>query len=820
MSVTYHYDVPDVMCGNCSGTIERALRASSMFRLIPLGVDPIEKNLTITFEEDQLSYLEARDLINAVIQEVGFNCVAKTLKQGVRVSNSQFSHYFQAALGIGLGALLLIMSFVVQPLPFIGMAVIAAFSLPLNIFLGLESYQRAWKKLKNASLTMDTLFSMSSLTILIVSTAAFFFTSLPMMYEAGLLIFGFRHLGLAIEHAFKRTSIVTARFQDDAPKNVFRRHAGKVSSVPLASIQKKDQLILTQGSILPVDGFFEEDEGLICDRIITGSSQPRRIVRGEQLYAGTVIIQAKRKLNFRATAAAIDSHLVRLDTKIARAKLEKTEIETVTHRILQYFIPVVLSLAIISGVLIGCFFSVALGIQCAVSLLVSACPCTLGLITPLAVKIGMKKAADAGVVYNSAKHLEATQGVQVVVFDLNGTLTYGEPKVVQYRALKNSAMSDQELLGLLAHFEADSPHPIAKAICAKAHSQRIKPSNSPVSVQMTNHAGLVVQWEKHTYTLGGETFMLKRGIKPQDLEAIQNIIKPKHGDRVVYLARGSQLMGYVVLHDLLREHAHAVVSELQSQNIQVFLSTGSDRKTALAHARFLGIPEQHVRANCVSHAPADSRLSKKNFIDALKKQGYRVAVVGDGANDAEMIAAADVGFALSVGADEHTRQQAAAVIHGHSLLPVLHGFKIARQTVTNIKQNLLFSLFYNIATVMVTCGLLLSWGIALNPAVGAALMIIQTSLILLNVVRFANQRLATDQKSSEPAPAINSQTKMLSLIPKIKPKVSLNLQSSSTPKTIIKDKNDIVKIDDQSKLTTNPHTDITSIRNGMRFADA
>ena len=199
-------------------------------------------------------------------------------------------------------------------------------------------------------------------------------------------------------------------------------------------------------------------------------------------------------------------------------------------------------------------------------------------------------------------------------------------------------------------------------------------------------------------------------------------------------------MGYVVLNDPLRHDAIQVISTLKSMRITPHICTGADDKTALRYAGLLGIAPDKVRANCVSHATTDSVQSKKQYLDELKAKGYQVAAVGDAANDAEMIVASDVGFAIrSSGGNEHTQQQAAAVIQGSALLPIVHAFSVARQTVANIKQNLIFSLLYNGATVLIAGGLLLALGFVLNPAIGAVLMILQTSLILLNVYRFAKQ---------------------------------------------------------------------------------
>ena len=461
MSLAYQYSIPDIVCANCSHTVEKALRDTPFFKDQHFGVDPIEKTLTMTFEEEPATYLEMRDVLNEILEPVGFSCIEVT-KNRVHQKASWFSHRLLGLVGMSMGVLFLGLSMLTLA-PWV-MWVMTLWSLLLTLFLGMESYEKAWKKLKNGVLTMDSLFALSTLSILFVSIASLIFPMLPMMCEVGLLIFGFRHIGLAIEEAFKSTQLMTRRFQDDAPLKVTRLEGEKRVRVPLKRIQKRDLLFIKAGDILPVDGMFEDDEGLILDRIVTGSNMPRRIMAKEQLYAGTLLSHAKKSLRYRVTATALNSHLARLDAKIAYAKLEKASIETTTTRILQYFIPIILSVAVVSGVLVGAIFSVALGIQSAVAVLVSACPCTLGLITPLAMRVGIKKAADSGVVFNSAKKLELADTAACVVFDLNGTLTEGKPVVVRHGILPHAGLSAQALLPLMGHFEEKCIHPVAKAI--------------------------------------------------------------------------------------------------------------------------------------------------------------------------------------------------------------------------------------------------------------------------------------------------------------------------------------------------------------------
>jgi len=750
MAVTHSYQVPDVMCGNCSSTIERVLKQADCLSGVRFGVDVVEKKLILVVENEAVSYLELGDLLNELLEPVGFVCIADGAPQINQSRYSVLAHRLMGGLGVAAGIALSLFSALIAPLSFISLVTVAAVSTPLIITLGAQSYQNAYNKLRKGLLTMDSLFALSTITIIIVSLAALFFPGLPMMFEAGLLIFGFRHIGLAIDSSLREIHGLSQRFQDSVPKMVLRVSDQVVETVPLSSIQKGDVLQLSVGDTLPVNGLFENVSGILLnDCIITGSDKPRESLPNEHLYAGTKIIYANSPLYFRASANAQQSHLARLDTKITRAKLERSSLETNTNKILQYFIPGVVCLATVTGFSVALFISVPLAIQCVVSILVSACPCTLGLITPLAIKIGMKKAADHGIVFNSAKKLEAADNIQCVVFDLNGTLTEGAPRVIKYHALPESKLTHEEFIAQMAHFEASSPHPVARAIRAVGERFTLANVSCAVKVKSMEHAGLALEWQDDSYVLGSEVMLLRQGITKQALAQLREKIPSKEGDSIVFCARAGELIGYIILHDQLRPNAKNMINKVIALGKTPYLCTGADEQTAWRYAHALGITPSHVRANCVSHASADSCLSKKNVIDELRLNGYRVAAIGDGANDAEMIAASDLGIAMeSNNGDEHTRQEAAAVIHTNNLQPIVHAFVVAKQTVSNIKQNLMFSLLYNLLTALIMGGLLLA-GIVINPAVGALMMIIQSSCILFNVSRFARQELLDTPAISE-----------------------------------------------------------------------
>jgi Cu2+-exporting ATPase len=707
-------------CDACRVTIENALTQAG---LIFQQVDALNSEVVFEFEDGTEHYVQLRERLKTILEPIGFDVPDE-------LNHSPLStryHRWMGIVGVAVGIIVALASIIFAPLPFWSLALIALGSVTLTVILGVDSYQQAFKKLRKGRLTMDLLFAISTLTILLVSVAALFFPALPMMFDAGLLIFGFRHLGLAISSALRQVHGMTQRFQDTVPA--------------YASIQPGDELELSQGAKLPVDGvLLNSDHVLINDCIVTGSNNPRAVLPDERLYAGTLIVQGNPSLRLRALASPNNSHLARLDNKIQRAKLERSELETSANKILQYFIPGVMGLALIAGILVASFFSVPLAIQCVVSILVSACPCTLGLITPLAIEMGMRKAARHGVEFNSARKLEAADQINSVVFDLNGTLTEGKPQVLRYEALPNAGLTNQQFINLMAHLESSSLHPVGQAI----YNAKDMELSSEQPVVTHHHAGIVAEYAGDSYVLGSDVMMTA-----EDIASLNCPVPVNEFESIVFCKKSNQLIGYIVLRDPLRPNAEQMIEQVIKLGKTPYLCTGADEQTALRYARTLKILPEHIRANCVSHADTDSVQSKKQVINQLQSQGYRVAAVGDGANDAEMIAASDFGIAIqSNGGDERTQQEAGAVIAENNLQTIIHTFEVAQQTVANIKQNLIFSLLYNVLAACVMGGLLLTLGMVLNPAIGALLMIVQSSLILLNVARFAKQPLP-----EPPAPA-------------------------------------------------------------------
>lgn len=719
-------------------------------------------------------------------------------------------------------------------IPFAVMAGLVAINSALTFYLGYHSYKETINSIKTKNLTMDTLFTISSLTMVGVSIASLFYP-FPMMMDST-LIFGFWHLGKALEHSLQSKLATPTTFKKRAPKQVEKEEVDAqgikhYKKMLVSAIKPNDVVRVPSNTVIPLDGTLETDEALIEDNIITGAILPNRYVKGKKMLAGMrvpanvpfILIKVEEKLtgydlrlmsndivlekkkiylresngyvaytiitpqgvlirdsvtdvlapqpftleklkalesqllknifkagHIQAEHPAKTSYLAKLDKQIELAEFEKAEIENKTKKTLHYFVPSVLALSLLCGIGVG-IFNPILGIQFATTLLVSFCPCVLGLITPLAIAIGMHKASQQGVVFKSSKSLENAASVNTIVFDVNGTLTKGIPEV-------NCCFTDGndlETFSLyLSALEEEADNAIGKSIAAYAKQQCRKTSNRVTvsALDKRDSRGIKGIIDKRPCFVGNREFMLSNGIDVSIYD--KEVQKRKDALQVIYLAKGNKLLGFVTLKDPLKEDAAFVINQLQKPQKkadikEVFLCSGASLETIKPYAKRLGVPEDHIFANCVSATIKPDDRTKNDCLEQLKQAGKKVAMVGDAGNDGVSMAACHFGIAVKSNAsDVMTQDKAGALVGRSSLLPILATFEVATETMRSVKQNLILSLSYNVSVMLISTALV-AVGFALNPGVGVALMILQSSLILLNQYRIKRRQLGYLQAVNE-----------------------------------------------------------------------
>lgn len=745
------FKVPNIVCGGCAQTIKYLLTEND--KTLNVYVNWPKKEVSVIVPKDRLEDDAALMLkFKEKLAEAGFTLEpTKTIK----------SYIIKGVLGLVAGfAMLTLMAFG-SAIPLFVMAIVGALSVALTLYLGHQTYQSAFTKLiKAKSLTMDALFTVSTLFAIGISIAAFFVPWLPMLFDAALLIFGFRHIGIAIEETIKRKVVQGVAFRDRVPKEVQLENDGQSTLIQTSKLKPGDIIRVKAGEYIPVDGECLDEESSVHATILNGRGHPRFIRRGDALRAGYRVAVGVDSILIKVKKSEEDSYLAQIDNRIDEAQNTGSPIESHAERILRYFVPIVFIIAAISGIIIGCLFPPAIAVQCVVSTLVSACPCTLGFIVPLAVNIGINKAREHGVEFKSGSGLEAASKVDTVMMDLNGTLTVGEPVVTGIHPISEN-INDADALKYLALLEEGASHSIGKEIyqaaCKHATIVPDKKNHEIIFDEKKYQSGVRAKIDGETYTIGNLTMMDQHGI------VIDEKILPAkdEAEQLVFMARGKELVAVVRLADPLREDALSVVRELQKTK-RVCICTGADTQTALSYARRLGISENNVFAQCVpindeDESSTEKLRTKTEVLNTLhNKEKNNVAFVGDAGNDS-LVMSHCCGIAVrSPCGDIVTEDKAQAVIEGDSLKPILAVFSVAKQTIKNIKQSLGMSLAYNIVALLIAGGLLVAIGFVLNPGIGVALMVAQTCLIL--AIAYYYKRKSPFQNEQKTTPESNAKT--------------------------------------------------------------
>ena len=788
MSFTYFFSIPDIYCPTCVNAVNQVLQPSlsfwewltdffsmptsteSRYKKISLHGKTITlkqvqlnlatKQIIVTTDDPGLSNFEVMNLLNVELDSLGFSCIEMSSPAPI-ASSKMNDRWFLGGAGVLAGVALIILPFITGPLSLLTMTMIAVPSIALTVVLGFESYKKAAKMLFNGGhLHMDTLFAISSLTAIVASIVALFIPGLPMMFEAGLLIFGFRHIGEAIRESLEQKMALNERFQDRAPKQVHLVRDGVREEVPLGMVNLNDLILIQAGGVIPLDGVYDAGEGTLDRSIENGNKDPVQIKSGDNISAGTLLISGE--ISMRVTALANDSLLARKDASIARSLSEKDETswKTEADKALRYFIPMVFGLAILAGIVVACFFPPALAIQSVVAVLVSACPCTLGLVTGMAIQVGMKKAADHHVAFKSTRKLEEIDQVDHVGLDLNGTLTTTEPDVCEAVYCNDSRCSYEDFLNYALMLETGSNKSVGMAIYEYASKKisSVSPAFQALELDKSNHSGVKVTLDDVTYVIGNHSMMRHCDI------SIDSYVhrRLKSDETIMYLARDKEILGHFVLKRPLRTEAKSVVKALKNMGKQVHIFTGADEETALGYAEELDIQASQVHFNMT----AEDKVQRIRALQANRT--YRVAMIGDEENDADALAASDFGVAMPTdGRGNMNRHIADAEFKINSLEPIVAAFEISRQTSTNIQQNLIFSWSYNIAALLLPVLLLVATGVALTPGVGVALMILQSCLILLNTYWFKHQELACLKEAREEGLTVETESygSMASMMP-------------------------------------------------------
>ncbi len=606
--------------------------------------------------------------------------------------------------------------------------VIGLVTLAVMVFAGGHFYRSAWKSLKNATATMDTLVALGTGVAWLYSMSVnlwpqwFPMEARHLYYEASAMIIGLINLGHMLEaRARQRSSKALEKLLDLTPPSARVVSEEGEKSVPLADVQPGMTLRLTTGDRVPVDGVISQGEAWLDEAMLTGEPIPQQKTDGDTLHAGTVVQDGS--VLFTASAVGSQTTLARIIRMVRQAQSSKPEIGQLADKISAVFVPAVVVIALFSAA-IWYFFGpapqIVYTLVIATTVLIIACPCALGLATPMSIISGVGRAAEYGVLVRDADALQRASQLDTIVFDKTGTLTEGKPQVV---AVKTFAEVDEPTaLRLAAALEQGSSHPLARAIIEKAADSQLPVVNN---FRTLRGLGVSGEAEGRTLLLGNQALLNEQKIATA---AVENEIaaQASQGTTPVLLAIDGQVAALFAIRDPLRSDSVAALARLHRQGYRLVMLTGDNPTTANAIAKEAGIDE--VIAGVLPDGKADA-------IKRLQSQGHQVAMVGDGINDAPALAQADVGIAMGGGSDVAI-ETATITLMRHSLNGVADALAISKATLRNMKQNLLGAFVYNSLGIPIAAGIL--WpltGTLLNPVVAGAAMALSSITVVSNANR-------------------------------------------------------------------------------------
>ena len=614
---------------------------------------------------------------------------------------------------------------------------------PVVLWAGWPFFERGWASLKTRNLNMFTLIAMGTGVAWLYSIVGTIWPglfpasmrghdgSVAIYFEAAAGITLLVLLGQVLElRAREQTSGAIKALLDLSPKMARRITAdGSDEDVSLDEVVAGDRLRVRPGERVPVDGQIIDGRSALDESMVTGESMPVTKSVGENVIGGTM--NQSGGFVMRADKVGRDTVLAQIVQMVAQAQRSRAPIQRLADQVSGWFVPAVIAVAVLAFAawsIWGPEPRLTFGLIAAVSVLIIACPCALGLATPMSIMVGVGRGAQSGVLIKNAEALERMEKVDTLVVDKTGTLTEGRPSVVAIKTV--DGVADGELLRLTASLERSSEHPLAAAIVRAADDRSIalvQPSSfdSPVG------KGVIGEVEGRKLVIGNQRIMSEASIDTSGLSAAADEMR-KDGATAIFVAIDGKAAGIIAIADPVKASTPAAISALKDDGIRVVMLTGDNRTTAEAVAAKLGITE--VEAEVL---PED----KSKIVERFRAQGRVVAMAGDGVNDAPALAAADVGIAMGTGTDVAMESAGVTLLKG-DLTGIVRARHLSAATMANIRQNLFFAFIYNAAGVPVAAGVLYPiFGILLSPIIAAAAMALSSVSVIGNALRLNRVRL-------------------------------------------------------------------------------
>lgn len=754
------YAITGMSCSACSSRVEKAV--SKLAGMKKASVNLLTNSMQVEYDEGTLS---SQDIIQAVI-DAGYGATLsggnKKTAAAPEPNPSDLAKKDMAAMKKRLiGSILFLI-----PVMYIAMhhmllewfgipvpesfqaifhgdenAITFAFTqflliLPI-MYLNRKYYINGFRTLFQGAPNMDTLVGMGSMAAAVYGVFAIFRMSWGMghgdwalvsqystnlYFESAGMIVTLIDIGKYLEARAKgKTSTAIEKLMDLAPKQATVLRNGKEEVIPVEQLAVGDEMVIRPGESIPADGIISEGSTSIDEAAITGESIPVEKQKGDSVTSAT--INKTGFIHVRASRVGADTTISQIIKLVDEASASKAPIAKMADKISGIFVPVVMTIAVITGLvwyfLLGATAEFAF--STAISVLVISCPCALGLATPVAIMVGTGKGAENGILIKSGEALETAHTIDTVVMDKTGTITEGRPRVTDIWVRKGT---EDQLLTLAVSLEQGSEHPLAEAIMNYAQDHHAVPE-AVTNFKALFGRGIEAIWNSQTYYAGNTRLMEEKGIATEEIRQRLDGLADA-GKTPLIFADSTEVIGIIAAADMEKESSAQAISLFGKMGIDVVMLTGDNQRTAEAIRKRLHIPQ--VIAGVL---PQD----KERHIAALQAQGHKVAMIGDGINDAPALAKADLGIAIGAGTDVAI-ESADAVLMRNDLLDAVSAVRLSKAVIRNIKENLFWAFFYNAICIPLAAGVLYpAFGIRLNPMIGAAAMSLSSFSVCMNALR-------------------------------------------------------------------------------------
>ncbi len=589
---------------------------------------------------------------------------------------------------------------------------------PIQFGVGYQFYKGTWSAIKSKSANMDSLIALGTTAAYLFSIYAVLFNPLLGQYfETSAILITLVVMGRWFEAIAKgKTSEAIKKLMNLAPKTAMVKIKGKYLKIPVEEIKVGDIILVKPGERIPVDGLVLSGHSTVNESMITGESIPIEKKKGDKVISAT--INKHGTLTFKATAVGANTTLAQIIKLIDEAQGQKAPIQRFADTISGYFVPTVIAIALITFISWTLFFGkpLSFGLITAVAVLVIACPCALGLATPTAIMVGSGKGARKGILIKGGEALETAHKLKYIIFDKTGTITKGEPEVTD--------ITGRSTLKIAASLEKTSEHPLAEAIVKKS-----KTFFKTTEFKAIPGYGVTAKIKSKQYWLGNRRLMKKNKVNIIKYE--KQITKLESQGKTVMILADKKVIGLIAVADTIRKTSPRAIKQLKELGLKVYMITGDNERTAKAIAKKSGITNVFAEV-----LPED----KANYVKKLQRKG-KVAMIGDGINDAIALAQADIGIAMGSGTDV-AMETGNIVLMKNDLLDVPKSIKLSKQTMSKIKQNMFWALFYNSLGIPIAAGVLYPFtGWLLSPIIAAGAMALSSVSVVTNSLLLKGKKL-------------------------------------------------------------------------------